>query len=424
ATVYTEDGKCICSIPGEGYPGSYTYDIQLIQAGFDLQPTHMYRLSYDVKADAERSYGLFLGEVGGGWNSMIGFDKYYQTATTEWQTVTIDFKTPLIFPLHKLSFELGTIAISMYFDNISLTDLGPYTPSVGIIGSSLTGWDTDVDMMTSDGIHYTLNQYLSTGRVKFRQDDTWWINWGGTDFPVSTGSLYGPDILVTNPGTYEIAFNRVTLEYSFTCVDNCTAFVGIAGTAVSPYNNWETDVNMTTFDGVNYILSGYLFTDGEAKFRKNDSWTENWSNSVFPSGTAISDGPAIPIAAGSYTVTFNIVTGEYSFLFPSVGILGDALPGWWYEDIDMETPDGIMYTLTNQEFWSGYVKFRQDNTWDINWGSTDFPAGYGYAFGPDIPIPAGTYSVTFNRLTGEYAFAATSCPIPEVQCPDFTYALS
>jgi len=424
ASAYIESGICVYNIPADGYPGDYSWEIQLIQSGFILQQNHLYRLSYDVRADSERDYGLFLGEAGGNWNSLIGYDKYPQHATTVWQTVTIDFKTPLIFPYHKLSFELGTIAISMYLDNISLTDLGEYTPSVGIIGSSLTGWDTDTDMLTTDGIHYTVQLYLSTGKVKFRQDDSWFINWGGTEFPSGTGSIYGPDIIVTNPGTYDIAFNRETAEYSFNCVDNCTAFVGIAGTAVPPYQDWNTDVNMLTYDGVTYMLTGYQFTDGEAKFRKNDSWSETWSNNSFPSGMAVADGPAIPVTAGGYTVTFNILTGEYKFEFPSVGILGDALPGWWYEDIDLTTTDGIVYTITDLPINQGEVKFRQDNDWIINWGNTDFPAGYGYQDGPNIPVPAGTYTVTFNRLTGEYAFTATSCPVPGVVCPDFTYSIS
>ena len=424
ASVFVENGTGVCSIPEGGWPGYGYNELQLMQAGFELQPTHTYRLSYEVKADAERPYGLFLGEVFGSWNSLIGFDRYEQHATTEWQTVVIDFKTPLIFPYHKLSFEVGAIPVSMYFDNVSLSDMGPYTPSVGILGSSLSGWDADVDMQTTDGINYTLQQYLSTGRIKFRQDDTWMINWGGTEFPVGAGSLYGPDIMVTNPGTYEISFNRETVEYAFTCVDNCSAFMGVAGTAVPPYQDWNTDVNMTTYDGITYMLTAYQFTNGEAKFRKNDSWTENCSNNTFPSGTAIHDGPPIPVAEGGYKVTFNILTGEYIFAFPDIGILGDALPGWWYDDIDMTTTDGITYTLTDYPFNQGEVKFRMENTWDANWGSSEFPAGYGYQDGPNIPVPAGNYTVTFNRLTGEYTFIATSCPVPGLTCSDFIYVPS
>ncbi len=422
ASIYPENGICVCNFSEYDNPGYYTSDIQLVQAGFNLQQNHMYRLSYDVKADAERTYGLYLGEVFGSWTSLIGYDKYEQHATTEWQTVIIDFKTPLIFPYHKLSFELGTIAVTTYFDNISLTDLGPYTPSIGILGSSLSGWDTDVDMLSDDAIHYTVQLYLSTGRVKFRQDDTWMVNWGNSEFPAGTGIQYGPDIMVTNPGTYDISFNRETGEYLFTCIDNCSAFIGVAGTAVPSYQEWNTDVNMLTYDGITYMLTAYHFTDGEAKFRKNDSWTENWGNNTFPSGTAITDGPPIPVTAGDYKVTFNILTGEYNFAFPSIGILGDALPGWWYDDIDLTTTDGITYTLTDYPFNQGEVKFRMENAWDVNWGGWGFPTGYGYQDGPNIPVPAGTYTVTFNRLTGEYAFTATSCPVPGVICPSFIYA--
>jgi len=421
-SIYVEDGIGVCSIPEGAWPGYGYNELQLVQAGFVLQPTHLYRLSYDVKADAERTYGLYLGEVFGWWNSLIGFDKYEQQATTEWQTVVIDFKTPLIFSYHKLSFEVGAIPVSMYFDNVSLTDMGPYTPSVGILGSSMSGWDTDVNMETTDGIHYTLQYYLATGRVKFRQDDTWMVNWGGTEFPVGTSYQYGPDIMVTNPGTYDISFNWETGEYSFTCVSGCSDYIGITGTAIPLDSTQETDVNMTTYDGVTYTLSGYLFVDGEAEFRKNDILTDTWSNDEFPAGTAIAHGPAIPVKAGIYTVTFNNVTGEYKFEFPSVGILGDALPGWWYDDIDMTTSDGITYTLTDYPFNQGEVKFRMENAWDVNWGDYGFPTGWGYQDGPNIPVPAGTYTVTFNRMTGEYAFMATSCPVPGIICPSYIYA--
>jgi len=88
----------------------------------------------------------------------------------------------------------------------------------------------------------------------------------------------------------------------------------------------------------------------------------------------------------------------------------------------MTTTDGITYTLTGYPFNQGEVKFRMDNGWEINWGNYEFPAGYGYQDGPNIPVPAGTYTVTFNRLTGEYAFTATSCPVPGIICPSSIYA--
>ena len=65
ASVFVENGTGVCSIPEGGWPGYGYNELQLMQAGFELQPTHTYRLSYEVKADAERPYGLFLGEVFG-----------------------------------------------------------------------------------------------------------------------------------------------------------------------------------------------------------------------------------------------------------------------------------------------------------------------------------------------------------------------
>lgn len=57
------------------------------------------------------------------------------------------------------------------------------------------------------------------------------------------------------------------------------------------------------------------------------------------------------------------------------------------------------------------VKFRENQSWDMNWGSTEFPTGTGYpGNGNNIPVPlnplydATTYNVTFNCATGYYTF--------------------
>lgn len=411
------EGVCNYQVVNGGYS---TWEVQLEQWGFSLTPGNYYRLTFDFRADAERWFGVYLGEDGGSWTSILGYDNYYQYATTDWQTITVDFNAATVFPYHKFSLEIGGFNTGMYFDNIMLIDLGPY-PSVGIIGAAVNGWDTDVDMITTDGVTYTLTGYpLSFGELKFRQNNSWSINWGGTDFP--TGIVYpdGPNIPVFSPGNYDITFNRMTGEYSFVCVSNCLPAIGIGGPAVPPYYSWDNDVKMRTGDGVMYSLAGLLFIDGEAKFRQDNNPDACWGGTGFPEGTATLGGPGIPVTAGSYTVTFNLSTGEYSFAFPSVGIIGSSLTGWT-EDIDMQTTDGINYTLTEYAFTEGEVKFRQDNEWVVNWGGWEFPAGYAYLNGPNIPVPAGTYTVTFNVLTGEYSFSATSCPEPGLICPYYVW---
>ena len=58
----------------------------------------------------------------------------------------------------------------------------------------------------------------------------------------------------------------------------------------------------------------------EVKFRQDANWVVNWGGTDFPSGVAWQDGPNIPVPIrlnapeDTYFVTFNCVTGEYSFV--------------------------------------------------------------------------------------------------------------
>lgn len=413
--VVVDGGVCKYEITSLGAQKN-TWDIQLAQKGFPLIQGHSYKLSFDVKADANRSFGLYLGENEGTWFSIIGYDKYTQYATTEWKTITIDFVATTVFSSHKLSFELGAEQVVTYFDNIMLVDMGMEIPSIGIIGTSVNGWNDDVDLQTSDGIKYTLLNYpLAAGLAKFRQDNSWNINWGNSTFPSGTGIQDGPNIPIPSLGNYDIIFNRLTGEYLFICVSNCPVSVGILGSAVPPDFSWNVDVNMGTDDGITYRLENYTFANGEAKFRQNDDWTVNWGNNTFPTGTGVQGGANIPVAAGNYNVSFNINTGVYNFEIPMVGIIGSALNGW-EEDVDMQTTDGIIYTLKNYSFTDGEAKFRLNNSWEVNWGDWSFPTGYAYLNGSNIPVLSGSYDVTFNKSTGEYSFVATTCPIVGIQC--------
>lgn len=106
-----------------------------------------------------------------------------------------------------------------------------------------------------------------------------------------------------------------------------------------------------------------------------------------------------------FTLFTALVIGATAFAqFPAVGIIGSAVPPYdWSVDVDMITVNGEMYAgiVTCVD---GAAKFRQDDAWAINWGSTSFPAGVGVQDGPDIPVAAGTYLVVFNRTTGMYSF--------------------
>lgn len=290
-----------------------------------------------------------------------------------------------------------------------------YSQVISMIGTTSPSgsWGVDTNMNTTDNITYTLNNVAITtatpsdpdSGLKFRQDNSWTINWGSANFPSGTGTQNGANIL-TQAGTYDVTFNRSNGTYTF--IPSGFPSIGIWGPAVDSINGFGgPDVNMNTTDGITYTLSGFNYTSGTAYFRENDATVNVWGSVSFPTGTATLGGPSIQVTGGEWVVTFNRITGAYSFAYPSVGILGDALNGFLVEDTDLNTTDGFFYSISNLTFTNGEAKFRKDNDWTTNWGSLDFPSGTGIQNGQNIPVTAGTYHVTFNRSTGNYAFANT-----------------
>jgi hypothetical protein len=51
------------------------------------------------------------------------------------------------------------------------------------------------------------------------------------------------------------------------------------------------------------------------------------------------------------------------------------------------------------------VKFAADDSWSKNWGSEDFPMGFGVDNGSNVKVTQkGKYRVLFNDVTGFYSF--------------------
>ena len=77
--------------------------------------------------------------------------------------------------------------------------------SLGVIGDATpTGWDADTDMQFNpEKQRFYVDLTLIDGKIKFRADDAWDVNWGGADGALSAG---GADIAVT-AGDYRIYVN-------------------------------------------------------------------------------------------------------------------------------------------------------------------------------------------------------------------------
>ena len=275
--------------------------------------------------------------------------------------------------------------------------------SVSMIGDAVSGWSTDVVMSTTDNVTYTLSNYtFSNGGAKFRQDANWGTNWGANAFPSGTANLNGSNIPVI-AGVYNVTFNRTTRAYNFETVAQGFDAISISGTAGPGAN---ADVSMLTVDGINYSLDNYTLTAGTLVFRKDNSSAVSWGSASFPTGTATLGGAAMNVSPGTYDIKFNKTTGVYSFSFATIGIIGSSTPGGWDADTLMSTTDGVNYTLEGATLIAGELKFRQNQSWTVNWGGSSFPSGTGSLNGNNIQVVAGTYTITFNKNTGVYNFSA------------------
>jgi len=94
----------------------------------------------------------------------------------------------------------------------------------------------------------------------------------------------------------------------------------------------------------------------------------------------------------------------------SIDVIGDATPGSWSTGTEMYRPDPV----NNPGNWVAIVnliggksvKFRADQQWNTNWGSSAWPTGTGTQNGNNIPVggTSGYYQITLNSGTGAYSF--------------------
>ncbi|MCI4443139.1 MAG: T9SS type A sorting domain-containing protein [Lentimicrobium sp.] len=145
---------------------------------------------------------------------------------------------------------------------------------VGVIGNVAgSGWGTDFDMTTTDGITYTLlNQaFLVDGsqatpdpeaRLKIRDNHSWNVNFGtsggdGSNALALTGTAQngknggGGNIFIPY-GTYDVSFNRTTGAWAFTLKSLAVNKFDAGSFKVYP-NPAKTSWNITSNDDITSV---------------------------------------------------------------------------------------------------------------------------------------------------------------------------
>lgn len=189
-----------------------------------------------------------------------------------------------------------TLKVTPYFDEIKASEWG-------VVGSATpNGWNgPDIKMWNSTDGNLVAYATLATGEIKFRKNNDWSVNLGGSNGTLSSG---GSNIAVT-AGTYKITINVSKNTYTIE-----TYSWGIIGSGARGWGD-NDDVAMTYEGSTNSWVVKNIALDGEIKFRLNHSWGTNFgADSTDNPATALegdikSGGNNIKVTAGTYNVSFS-----------------------------------------------------------------------------------------------------------------------
>ena len=204
--------------------------------------------------------------------------------------------------------------------------------------------------------------------------------------------------------------------------DNGSGSVGTGLIPLLPMPDADVDGNGNTV----LVYAGYFPAGGQFKFvRDPGSWDTqmNFTN-IDNNGADVTDEDGdnhnigIP-EDGFYYIEMNTATSKVTMMrwtgasteYETITMPGDY-QGW---DAG-STPMTAMGKRENTQTHDWYLDATYDanaelkfanGSWDVNWGATAFPLGYGTNGGPNIPVKAGAYRVFFNDCLGLYYFKAT-----------------
>lgn len=282
----------------------------------------------------------------------------------------------------------------------------------GIVGDATpNGWNgPDLPVYKSVDVAGEFVAYVTLidGQIKFRQNNDWTVNLGSAGSvepdPAASGKLSaGGKNLGVKKGTYKISFNPTALTYK---VENYSW--GVVGDATT--NGWNGPDMPLMYDATVDLWRGVVtLNKGQIKFRQNNDWSVNYgsTNSTEPdpiaaTGGLSAGGKNFGVEKGTYLVTLDLKKLKYTFEpYSPWGIVGDATPNGWNGpdtkftyDLSTET-----WVLNNITLKAGQIKFRLNDDWGKNFGSTGSvepdPIGASGGLkdgGKNFGVTAGTWS--------------------------------
>ena len=230
---------------------------------------------------------------------------------------------------------------------------------------------------------------------------------------------------IVDAGTYVITLNMIDYTYSVVRADSYymvggvygwnaeaaskLAFYNEGGSKASITTQWTGDANLKIWNRANinnWDLAWGSVTDGETAAE----------------GDLVNSGAnafVCPEKGAYYTLTIDMSSKKYSWkkldnqepqAFSHVSIIGGFND--WKADVDMTQTAPHNWYLRHKFTAATEMKFRADHKWTTSWGGqTAALADMIYcaaAGGDNLNIPAGTYDIYFNDITGQFMFVAVN----------------
>ena len=231
------------------------------------------------------------------------------------------------------------VSVAPYYVELSDAPVETWYLVGGSFGDGSWGNSQVVPLLPMEGQEYdkktgkgviSWTGYLSTAGFKLKKNPSSW-----NDGQVGQGASFGDfkyndggsgDIIVPEAGYYKITYDTKNLKLKI------EKYTGAAPTAYASmalpgkHDSWNaaggTPLTAETSVVENHDWKGTVtFTekstgaDGEGcKFAANGAWDDNWGAEAFPYGVATKGGKNIRNKKGTYTVYFNDITGQYSFV--------------------------------------------------------------------------------------------------------------
>jgi starch-binding outer membrane protein SusE/F len=264
-------------------------------------------------------------------------------------------------------------------------------------GSGLADWSPDKSPQVISNIAATdkLEGYVYMANTSNNWKFATQPNWDGTVYgDGGSGKLDASGGNIVSPkGYYKINADATALTY--TAVSTVWGIIGDA----TP-GGWGAQTNMEynpvtwTFSLVSHMTSG-----GKFKFRGTSDWNVNYGSTAADGKTLDSGGSDIAVSVESdYSLTLDLShPNAYTYSANRWGVIGDATPGGWGADTNMnwDTVNQVFKVTCNLTV--GNFKFRANDDWAINYGGDLNALTPG---GADIAIAtAGNYTITFDLAT-------------------------